>query len=302
MRRSIALLLAAAGLLATPAAADAYLVGVGDNNPKMFSDARYKVLHTRISRYIAPYDAAYVPGDLARARAWLRAARRAGVEPLIAFYHSRITPLVMPTRVQYRRAVSRFIALFPSVHLYQPWNEANRGHVTIAGGSFNSPTVYQAAGYYLTLRKACHHCTVIGLDVLDAEDVAPTIKYIRTFKRLVGQELPRIWGLHNYSDTNRFRTLGTLAVLAAVPGQVWLTETGGIVKLGSSFPPDPQRAARALEFMFRLARLSPRITRLYIFNWYGGDTASERFDAGLVDQYGRPRPGYYVVRRHLIGR
>jgi hypothetical protein len=52
--------------------------------------------------------------------------------------------------------------------------------------------------------------------------------------------------------------------------------------------------------MFRLAAISPRITRLYIFDWYG-TSASARFDAGLMDRRGHPRPGYAVVRRRLRG-
>ena len=38
-----------------------------------------------------------------------------------------------------------------------------------------------------------------------------------------------IWGLHNYIDANRFRTRGTRALLRAVKGDVWFTETGGLV-------------------------------------------------------------------------
>ena len=42
-------------------------------------------------------------------------------------------------------------------------------------------------------------------------------------------EEPRYWGLHNYIDANRARTTGTRRMLHAVKGQVWFTETGGIV-------------------------------------------------------------------------
>jgi hypothetical protein len=50
--------------------------------------------------------------------------------------------------------------------------------------------------------------------------------------------------------------------------------------------------------MFRLVRSNHRITRLYIFDWFGG-TNRVRFDAGLVDRSGKPRPGYAVVRKQL---
>ena len=38
----------------------------------------------------------------------------------------------------------------------------------------------------------------------------------------------RIWGLHNYKDVNRHQSKGLTNVLKTVPGEVWLTETGGI--------------------------------------------------------------------------
>ena len=51
--------------------------------------------------------------------------------------------------------------------------------------------------------------------------------------------------------------------------------------------------------MFSLAGISRRITRLYIFQWTGGITAKERFDAGLTDYKGKPRPAYCVVYERL---
>ena len=154
--------------------------------------------------------------------------------------------------------------------------------------------------YYLALRHACSRCTVVGLDVLDSTDPQATIRYINQFKAdLGGQPLPTIWGLHNYSDTNRFRSAGTRAVLANTSGQVWLTETGGIVKLAGDFPFNLSRQVRATKYMFSLAGLSPRITRIYVFQWTGGKTAKERFDAGLTDFNGQPRPAYCVVYRYV---
>ena len=56
----------------------------------------------------------------------------------------------------------------------------------------------------------CTRCTVIGLDVLDAQNIGPTLAYISEFKREIGRlrtVMPTIWGLHNYSDVNRMRKL-----------------------------------------------------------------------------------------------
>jgi hypothetical protein len=114
--------------------------------------------------------------------------------------------------------------------------------------------------------------------------------------------MPSLWGLHNYSDTNRFSSSRTRAILAIVPGQVWLTETGGIVQFGGAFPNKKgsglTRAARALSFMFHIAGSNSRIKRLYIFQWSGA-TEAARFDAGLMDPGYNPRPGYVVVCKQL---
>jgi hypothetical protein len=299
--------IAALALLLAPASALGVQIGIGENNPAMFKSRYYKVLHTRIARYVAPYDVADRPRDLAVVNAWITAAEASGVQPLIAFYHSRSHPNGIPSPGAYVREVRRFIQTHPQITYYSAWNEANRSRATATAPgetTFRGPNPNLAADYYLGLRRVCPNCTIVGLDVLDSTNIASTIRYIRAFEHRVRGHLPRIWGLHNYSDTNRFRSTGTRAVLRAVHGQLWLTETGGVVKFGREFPnrhgSGLARARRALSYMFRLAAISPRITRLYIFDWYG-TSASARFDAGLMDRRGHPRPGYAVVRRRLRG-
>ncbi len=87
-----------------------------------------------------------------------------------------------------------------------------------------------------------------------------------------------------------------------MPGEVWLTETGGIVQLGSAFPNKKgsglTRASKALAYMFRLASSNSRIKRLYIFQW-SGSTGAVRFDAGLTDPHYNPRPGYITVCKQV---
>ena len=107
----------------------------------------------------------------------------------------------------------------------------------------------------------------------------------------------RVWGLHNYRDSNPRRGQrygGTKLLLRTVRGKVWLTETGGIVKLGSHRPYNPRRAAKAIRHMFVLGRRFKRIKRIYIYNWTGGDR-TYRFDSGLTNIRGGPRPAYRVV-------
>jgi hypothetical protein len=317
-----ALLLACTSLLASSSsyaagaakprahAASSYLTGIGDQQTEMFTNPLWTQLHTKIARYIAPYDAAVRPYSLQLAREWITAAEADHQQVLVAFYHSEYTPTKMPSVAVYQRDVQKFIKLFPHVRQYQPWNEANRGTIVeVVKGKRHialvSPSALQSAQYYRALKLVCKGCTVVGLDVLDAPVVTPTLEYIAEFKHDIARlktVMPSIWGLHNYSDTNRLQSTRTKAILAAVPGQVWLTETGGIVQFGSDFPNKKgsglTRAAKALSYMFKIAASSSRIKRLYIYDWTGG-YASTRFDAGLMNAKYEPRPGYVVVCKQL---
>jgi hypothetical protein len=117
---------------------------------------------------------------------------------------------------------------------------------------------------------------------------------VRRYRRhLAGT--PAIWGLHNYADANRFRESGLRDLLRAVPGDVWLTETGGLVSFGRSFPPDEARAAKAVRYAVKLARDNERVKRVYLYNWTGAQPGA-RFDAGLVGPDGAVRPGYEALR------
>jgi hypothetical protein len=78
---------------------------------------------------------------------------------------------------------------------------------------------------------------------------------------------------------------------------VWLTETGGIVKLGRSFRTSTSRAAKALGCMFTLGKSNSRIQRLYVYQFNPAHSASDDFDAGLINRNGTRRPGYRVVQR-----
>ena len=85
-------------------------------------------------------------------------------------------------------------------------------------------------------------------------------------------------------------------MLSAWRGKVWLTETGGLVKLGRSFPRSTTRAAKALGCMFTLAKSNSRIQRLYVYQFNPAFSASDDFDAGLINPDGSKRPGYAVVQ------
>jgi hypothetical protein len=279
-----------------------YMTGIGDEQDEMFGNSLFRQLHTQIARYIAPYDAAVRPYSLMRARQWIGAAEKQHLRILVAFYHSEYTPTKMPSVATYKSDVAKFVKLFPHVREYQSWDEANRGNVR---GLFSSPSAVAAAEYYQALKRDCQPCTVIGLDVLDQDNISGTLAYIEEFKREIYRLktlMPSIWGLHDYSDINRLESWRTRDLDRALGGQVWLTETGGIVKFGGEFPNKNgsglTRAARVLQFLFGLAASEPRVKRLYIYDWTGGNK-STRFDAGLMNAHDQPRQGYLVVCRAL---
>jgi hypothetical protein len=295
---------AAVGQKASPRArtASTFLVGVGDEHAKLFKNPLWLQLHTKIVRYIAPYDAAVRGDELAKAREWIHAAETQHQQILVAFYHSEHTPTVLPSVATYQRDVKKFVTLFPRVHQFQSYDEANRGNVA---GAFASPSATLAAQYYQALLRSCTHCTVVGLDVLDANYIGPTLQYIYEFKREIGRLrtiMPKIWGLHDYADVNRYESWRTREIDSALGGQVWLTETGGIVKFVGAFPnyngSGLSRAASVVRFVFSIARSQRQISRLYLYDWTGGN-ASTRFDAGLMNAREQPRAGYVVVCREL---
>jgi hypothetical protein len=112
-------------------------------------------------------------------------------------------------------------------------------------------------------------------------------------------------GLHNYGDVNRRRTTFTRNIIRQAHKynartRFWFTETGGIVNFGKSFPCHTARAANRLKDMFGLARRyrTSGVQRVYVYNWTGAGCGA-RFDAGLTDPDGTPRPGYTVLRSAL---
>jgi hypothetical protein len=279
-----------------------YLTGIGDEQGEMFGNPLWRQLHTKIVRFITPYDTAMREYNLLKAEGWIHAAEAEHQEILVAFYHSEYTATKNPSVATYKKDVAKFLKIFPHIRVYQAWDEANRGNER---GVFSSPSAETNAKYYQALKRDCHACTVIGLDVLDQDDIYPTLDYIAEFKREVYRlktVMPTIWGLHDYSDVNRLEGWRTHDIVKALGGQVWLTETGGIVKFGGEFPNKRgsglRRAANVIKFTFKVAAENPQIKRLYLYDWTGGNSRT-RFDAGLMNEHDKPRPGYVVVCRQL---
>jgi hypothetical protein len=281
---------------AAPPAAHAVEVGIGDQKPDMFTDKRFDELGIGHARLLLPWDAMSSPWQRGEIDAWMTAARRAGVEPLVTFGHSRSEGLrrSLPTQSGYRLAFARFHRRYPWVRNYATWNEANH---------CGEPTCHKpalVAGYWRAIRAQCPSCRVLAAELLDMPNMT---RWVKAFRKAAGSE-PRYWGLHNYIDANRFRTRSTAALVRATKGEIWLTETGGIVKRRNrsavGFRESPAHAASALRWLFdRLIPLSPRITRVYLYHW-NSTTARDSWDSAFVDFKGRARPSLEVLRNRLL--
>jgi hypothetical protein len=264
-------------------------VGIGDQGAAFFAAPLFRSLKVDKARKVVPWDAMKLPDERTLTDQWLAGAKKAGVEPFVTFGASRVKPKTLPTVAQFRAAFQAFRKRYPDVRAYAPWNEINHK---------SQPTAEhpdRAAAYYEVVREGCPDCTVVAADVLDQ---AGFPGYLKRFRAALKGGTPRLWGLHNYSDTNRFRTRGTRQMLRAVPGEIWVTETGGVARFGRSFPFDLQRQARATTYTFKLLDLSSRIRRLYLYNWTGSPPGA-RFDAGLTNADGSPRPAYDTLKRQL---
>ena len=306
MRRLLIPIAALIAALAVPAGAGAYTLGVSDQQANTFTNDLFGPLNFKAARYITPYDVMDSPADKAQLDAWLQAATTANQRILISFEHSHRSASrakKAPTVAAYTKEIKKFKKVYPKVREISPWNEVNRKIFAVGDGSYqgqptwNSPK--RVAQYYMAARKVFtgSKYRIVGLDVLDEQNVNKTIKYLQSFLRHASPD-PKIIGFHNYSDTNRFSTTRTKRVLQTFGGKVWLTETGGIVKLGASFPFNTSRAAKALGCMFTLAKSNSRISALFVYQYNPpADPSTAFFDAGLINPDNSLRPGYDVVKQ-----
>jgi hypothetical protein len=309
MRRTLLPIAALLAALAVPASAGAYTLGVSDQQASTFTSPLFAPLKFKVARYIAPYDVMESPQDKANWDAWYTAATAAHQKILISFEHSHRSnsrALKAPSVAAYTSELKKFKKAYPKVKDISPWNEVNRCHALRDGSVQGQPTKICSlttgpkltAQYYGAARKVFKGSTftIVGLDILDEQNVNKTIKYLTSFLRHASPD-PKVIGFHNYSDTNRFSTTRTKRVLQTFRGKVWLTETGGIVKLGTSFPLNTSRAAKALGCMFSLAKSNSRIAALFVYQYNSPPNPTTAFfDAGLINPDGSKRPGYDVVK------
>jgi Glycosyl hydrolase catalytic core len=294
MIRSLSLTLLLTVALAAPAAAKSPIVGVGDQNASMFSDPNFQKLGVKHSRLVLAWDWHRHPDLVYSTDQWMAAAQAAGVRPLVAFNVNWATKnghRKPPSIAAYRKSFRLLRERYPWVIDFSAWNEANHS----AQPTAKSPRL--AARYFNAMRSVCRSCRIVAADVLDTKDMVAWVKKFKKHARGA-----RIWGIHNYKDAND-ATNTTKQLLKAVKGEVWLTETGGILRLK---PADGSRGgrkhtksqqAKAVKRVYKIAKSSRRITRVYFYEW--AKKKGNRWDSAFVERNGALRPAYQALKRGL---
>jgi hypothetical protein len=286
--------------------ASSVLFGVADNSAAMFRDPRFRWLGPHVARLVVPWNVSRRPRELAWDAAWLTAARAAGIRALVAFGPDPRHPGHLPSAREYAAAVGSFMTLFGWVRDYTPWNEENHPLQPTA----RDPR--RAAEYFNALSSRCPQCSITAADVLDISNMAP---WLRAFLRYARK--PRLWGLHNYIDLWQGRHERTSLLLRTVPGQIWLTEVGGVVwrwerpygaRPATFVVRGERQAAVVASRLASLASVSSRITRIYYYQWRVPRTlawarahGTISWDSGLLRADCSARPAFYVLAR-MLGR
>jgi Glycosyl hydrolase catalytic core len=289
-----AIVCAAALVAARPAAA--VEIGIADKNASSFAHPLFTWSGFRHARIVVPWDAGLrTPPRLPE---WLLAARLAGVDPLVTFDHEggadcRVVRCRLPTPSEMQTAFRAFRARWPFVRTFSTWNEANHPNQPTSGRPESAARLYEA------LVAECPDCTIVAIEVLDISGMEGWLSDFRRSLTIT----PRLWGLHNYGDVTRDRTTMTDRMVASVPGEVWVTETGGIVRHIDKdghvrWPFDEERARASVARALSLAdRHAGRIGRVYFYQWQAA--ATDLWDSGLMRPDGWPRPSFGEIVKRL---
>jgi hypothetical protein len=291
---ALALAVTAGGLAAQPASA--LVVGIADQKPDMFTDERFDMLGVQHARLNVSWDALTRPWEVDQIDRWMGQARANGVQPLISFGHSRVERRSLPSPSRFKHEFKRFRNRYPWAKTYATWNEANH---------CGQPTCHReklVASYYRQLRIACPTCTILAAELLDMPNMLSWVKRFRRYSKVE----PKLWGLHNYVEANRFKDVALKKLLRRVKGDVWLTEVGGLVKRRlkrrytvKAIPESESHARRVTTFLFaELLPVSPRIKRVYLYHWNTA-TPTDSWDSALIGPDDRARPAFWVLYRAM---
>lgn len=269
-------------------------IGMGDQKSSMFTDTRFVALGLRYARLTVGWDAMTSDWQVEQLDDWIEKALALNVQPLISFGHSRTRRRSLPTPERLTFEFRTFRERYPRVTTFAVWNEANHCGEPVC----HRPQL--VAAYYRAMRRACRTCTIIGPEILDMPNA---VAYVKAFRKKLGFT-PRRWGVHNYIEANRFTMVRLRRIIRAMPGaDIWLTETGGLVRRDNRSTTDiPEGATHAGEvtrYLFdRVLPLNRRIKAIYLYHWNAGPPDTT-WDSGLVTPNGRPRVALQVLRRVL---
>src|SRR5689334_17305710 len=247
MKRALILsLLLLAALPASAPARSPIRVGIGDQQVAMFDNRDFQRAKFKRVRYLVAWNVMDNAEQRLAARAYVQRARAAGMQILlhVSTDDYTIKRARLPSTATYRRQVRRIVSYFRGLGVrdFGVWNEANHA----SQPTWDSPS--HAALFFREMYRAvkprCRTCGVVALDVLDQTGVE---RYMRSFYRRLSPTFRRratIVGIHNYGDVNRKRSAATRFTNRIIREahhynrrtRFWLTETGGIVKFGRSFP------------------------------------------------------------------
>jgi hypothetical protein len=307
-----------AGAVSTANAA--LIAGIGDQNADTFTNPNFTALKVKRTRLIVPWDAVLREPGASRLKQWMDAVKAARLKPLVAFNPTGgsrcpARPCSIPSKSAYTKAFKTFRKKYPFVKEFNFWNETNSA--TQPTGPTKASTLKKTAALYLAARKVCgRKCRVSGPDLLDqgvgdkrrsvrSRNQKRMKKWVALFLKYAGRRnYPKLWGIHNYGDTNYGRTTGTAFMLKSIAkkGEVWVTETGGIYefKLQSgktTFKASASRQAKATTNAYKIAKkFGKRIKRLYYYQWRKNNSG-DFFDAGIISFDGALRPAYNSLKK-----
>jgi hypothetical protein len=292
-------------------------IGIGDDKLDLFGDPKFLALGIKEVRYDVSWDALTVPDQRAATTKWLKAAKARGLSVLLTIDHSKRVihrtetvkgkrkrvaisqSRILPTASRYLAQFRAFRRSFPWVTEYVTWDETNY----YGEASWNH--IALIAQYWKGMEAACPKCTILAAEFLDTDthEAVPMTQWAAKFIKAAGRE-PKYWGLNNYEDANHLQTVRTKALLKAVHGNIWLAETGGIVNRPFTkhpgFPQNAAHAALADQFLIRkVGALSPRIQRIYFYEW-DARTTRDNWDTAIISSTGATRASYVIIARTLL--
>ena len=284
-------LLAVLAASASPAGA-APVIGVGEQRGQIFSDPPWTELGLRDTRLVVSWDVASIPFERADVDGYLAAAEAAGARVMVTFGHSRARSRAkqLPSVARYRRAfLASSAGASPRCRRSWPGTRPTTAP--------SRPATGRSARRAL-LRRDPPHCPAAA-SWPRTSWTRDWCRWAARFRRAAGHRRGS-GGCTTTSTPTASAPRAPGRCSATVQGDVWFTETGGLVERQQRLDGPPARleahAAKATDWRARPAReLSPRIKRVYLYHWRPAPEPFPTWDSALLDREGRPRLAYDVL-------